>query len=202
MRRPFKSLAVSFAMSSPIFLGERPVGYISTIYWCDKAKGTKHVFKIKQKHKIDIIGKSNKQILNINNKKFTNNWRLTDQMLERINTAWKYKQLRSSLVFYTISLKQISPLTLSLWCFKTRGRLPPKIKWSNSMKKKHSRLCSTNYSMPLSLSLTQNEWIKISHLESFLWKVLISWMRDNETIRYLKLKHRFRDYCCAQTLTQ
>ena len=76
-------------------------------------------------------------------------------MLKKINNAWKDEQLRSSLVFYTISLKQISPLTLSLWCFETLGCLPPRIKWSNNMKMKHSGSCSTNYSMPLSLSLTQ-----------------------------------------------
>ena len=29
-------------------LEENIVGYISTIYWCDKAKWTKHVSKIKQ----------------------------------------------------------------------------------------------------------------------------------------------------------
>ena len=75
-------------------------------------------------------------------------------MLKKMNNAWKDEQLRSSLVFYTISLKQISPLTLSLWCFETLGRLPPRIKWSNSTKMKHSGSCSTNYSMPLSLSLT------------------------------------------------
>ena len=106
-------------------------------------------------------------------------------MLERMNNARKDEQLRSSLVFYTISLKQISPLTLSLWCFETRGRLPPKIKLSNITKKKHSKLCSTNYSMPLSLSLTQKMNEQKSHYESFFWKVLISWMRDHETIRSL-----------------
>ena len=139
-------------------------------------------------------------MLNINNKKSANNWRLTDQMLERMNNAWKDKQLRSSLVFYTISLKQISPLTLSLWCFETRGRLPPRIKWSNIMKKKHSRSCSTNYSMSLFLSHKMNE-PKIS-LGEFSLKSSFSWINDNETIRNLKLKHCFRDDYCAQTLTQ
>ena len=46
----------------------------------------------------------------------------------------KDEWFRSSLVFDTFSLKQISPLTQSLWCFKTRGHLPPKIKWFTARK--------------------------------------------------------------------
>ena len=38
------------------------------------------------------------------------------------------------IVYFTLfelsSLKQISPLTQSLWCFETHRRLPPRIKWS------------------------------------------------------------------------
>ena len=65
-------------------------------------------------------------------------------------------------------------------------------------KEKHTRSCSSNYSMPLSLSLTQNEWTKIS-LGEFSLKSSFSWMRDNETIHNLKLKHCFKDNYCAQT---
>ena len=106
--------------------------------------------------------------------------------------------MRSSLVFYTISLKQISPLTLSLWCFEIRGRLPPKIKWSNDMKMKHLGSCSTNYSMPLSLSLTQMNELK-SHWESFLrkkvlfheWEIMKLYVTSNwNTISEITTMHR------------
>ena len=67
-----------------------------------------------------------------------------------------------------------------------------------SKKKKHTRSCSVNYSMPLSLSLTQNKWTKIS-LREFSLKSSFSWIRDNETICNLKLKHCFRNICYIQT---
>ena len=47
----------------------------------------------------------------------------------------KDEWFRSSLVFDTISLKQISPFTQSLWCFETHERLPPRIKWSTAQKR-------------------------------------------------------------------
>ena len=40
------------------------------------------------------------------------------------------------------------------------------------MKTKHTRLCSTNYSMSLSISLTQNEMHKIFSLGEFFCKVV------------------------------
>ena len=117
------------------------------------------------------------------------NKRLTNKMFERMNNAWKDEQLRSSLVFYTISLKQILSLTQSLWCFETCGHLLFRIKWSTRTKTKQSRSCSTNYSMSLSLFLTQNEWIKnILTLIVFFWKkffFFFSWMRDYETYTLL-----------------
>ena len=142
--------------------------------------------------------KYNKQILNINNKKSANNWRLTDQMLEMMNNAWKNEQLRSSLVFYTISLNQISPLTLSLWCFETRGRLPPRIKWSSARKRSiQGHALRTTQCLFLSLWHKMNAQNILT--ERVFSKKYFLWMWDNETIRNLKLKHCFRDNCCIQT---
>ena len=69
-----------------------------------------------------------------------------------------------------------------------------------STKTKHTRSCSANYSMPLSLSLTQ-KWMnkKYSHWERFLWKILFSWMRDNENLYVTEQAFCFSDNCCAQT---
>ena len=47
----------------------------------------------------------------------------------------KDELFRSSLVFDTIFLKQISPLTQLLWYFETHKCLPPGIKWSTTRKR-------------------------------------------------------------------
>ena len=80
----------------------------------------------------------------------------------------KNEWFRSSLVFDIISLKQISPLTQLLWCFETHRHLPPKIKWSTVWRKSTQGPCSTNYSMSLSLSLTQMNAQNIFSLQEFL----------------------------------
>ena len=111
----------------------------------------------------------------------------------------KNEWFRSSLVFDTISLKQISPLTKSLWCFETHGRLPLKIKWSTARKRStQSRALRTTQCLFLSLWHKMNAQNILTILEFFL-KSSLSWMRDYEIIRNLKLKHCFRDNCCIQT---
>ena len=72
-----------------------------------------------------------------------------------------------SLVFDTISLKRISPLTQSLWHFETHKRLPPRIKWSTA-RKLSTQGCALQTTQCLFLSL----WHKLnaqkySHFESF-----------------------------------
>ena len=112
-----------------------------------------------------------------------------------MNNAWKDEQLRSSLMFYTIFLEQVSYLTQSLWCFETHGRLPPRIKWSNSTKTKHSRSCSTNYSMPLSLS-----WLKMNEQKISLSERFFFFMNERQWKIYItEQTFCFSDNYCAQT---
>ena len=105
-----------------------------------------------------------------------------------------------SCVLHNLFRRDFAPhtFTVVLWDLWTSGSQD---KMMFSTKTKYIRSCSANYSMPLSLSLTQ--WMnKKSHWESFLkfyLFILFLWMRDNETIRNLKLKHCFRDNYCAQT---
>ena len=84
----------------------------------------------------------------------------------------KNECFRSGLVFDTISLKQISPLTQSLLCFKTHGRLPPRIKWSTTWKRStQGRALRTTQCLFLSLWHKMNAQ-KYSHCESFSSKVV------------------------------
>ena len=57
------------------------------------------------------MGKSNKQIQNINNKKSVNNWKLTDQMLERMN-----KEIKSCVLHNLLKADFVShTFTMVLW---------------------------------------------------------------------------------------
>ena len=81
----------------------------------------------------------------------------------------KDEWIRSSLVFDTISLKQISLLTQSLWCFKTHRRLPPRIKWSTTRKRStQGHTLRTTQCLFLSLWHKMNAQ-KYSHSESFFF---------------------------------
>ena len=102
-----------------------------------------------------------------------------------------------SCVWHNLLKADFAPHTFTVvlwdsWMFASQDKM------IFSTKKKYIRSCFANYSIPLSLSLTQNEWTKIS-LGEFSLKSFFSWMRDNETIHNLKLKHYFRDNCCIQT---
>ena len=111
----------------------------------------------------------------------------------------KDEWFRSSLVFDIISLKQISPLTQSLWCFETHGRLPPRIKWSTTRKRStQGRALRTTQCLFLSLWHKMNAQ-NILTMRVFLKKKKNSWMRDHEIIHNFKLKHCFKDNSCIQT---
>ena len=140
------------------------------------------------------MGKSNKQIQNINNKKSVNNWKLTDQMLEMMNNEIKFCILHNLLKADFVS----HTFTVVLWNSWTSVSQDKMIKQheDEALKVVLFELLNASFS----LFDTMNE--QKSHWESFFWKILFSWMRDNETIRNLKLKYCFRDHCYAQTLTQ
>ena len=87
----------------------------------------------------------------------------------------KDEWFRSSLVFDTISLKQISPFTQSLWCFETHERLPPRIKWSTAQKRStQGHALQTTQCLFLSL-WHKMKCKKYSHLESFLKSGFYEW---------------------------
>ena len=121
------------------------------------------------------------------------------QIIKNSQTKYmKNEWFRSSLVFDTISLKKISPLTQSLWCFKTHGRLPPGIKWSTGRKQNtQGRVLQTTQCLFLSLWHKMNAQNIITR--RVFSKSFFSWRRDYEIIRNLKLKHCFRDNYCIQT---
>ena len=84
----------------------------------------------------------------------------------------KDEWFKSSFVFDTISLKKISPLTQSLWCFETHGRLPPRIKWSIAWKWS-TQDCALQTTLCLFLSLWHKmKCTKIFSLLEFFWKVV------------------------------
>ena len=118
-----------------------------------------------------MTGKSNKQILNIY-------IRRNLQIIKNSQTKCvKNKWFRSSLVFDTISLRQISPFTQSLWCFETNGHLPPKIKWSTVQKRS-----TQGYTLWTTQCLFLSLWHNMNaHWESFL-KSGFLWMRDYENL--------------------
>ena len=79
-------------------------------------------------------------------------------------------------VFYTISLKQISSLTQLLWCFETHGRLSPKIKLS-TVRKWSTQDCALRTTQCLFLSLwhKMNKQKLFSRWEFFLKSLFHEW---------------------------
>ena len=72
-----------------------------------------------------------------------------------------------SCVWHNLLKADFAPhtITVVLWDSRTSASQDKMI---YNMKMKHTKSCSVNYSMSLSLSLTQNECTKYSLLESFL----------------------------------
>ena len=108
----------------------------------------------------------------------------------------KDEWFRSSLVFDTISLKQISLLTqfMVLWDSRTSA---PRIKWSTTRRRSTQGPCSANYSMSLSLSLTQMNaqnivsgrvFSKVVFINEGLWKYTLL---NRHTVS--------ENNCCIQT---
>ena len=110
----------------------------------------------------------------------------------------KDEWFRSSLVFDTISLKQISLLTqfMVLWDSRTSA---PKIKWSTTRRRSTQGPYSMNYSMSLSLSLTQ-----MNAQKKFLSRRVIKKKKKKNHewgtmyIYITKQTHCFRNNCCIQ----
>ena len=111
--------------------------------------------------------------------------------------TWKDKQC---VKWWTIEIKfcvlhnllkaDFTPHTITVVLWNSWTSASQEKKWSNSTKMKHSRSCFMNYSMHLSLSLTQNEWTKNFSLWEFFifeifWNFFFSCMRDNETYTLL-----------------
>ena len=124
-----------------------------------------------------MIGKSNKQVLNIYIKR---NLQITKNSQTK---CVKDEQFRSSLVFDTISLKQIFALTQSVVFWDSRT-FASQDKMIYSMKKKDTRSCFANYSMSLSLSdtkwnaqniLTGRVFWKVVFMNERLWKIIRYW---------------------------
>ena len=110
----------------------------------------------------------------------------------------KNEWIRSSFVLDTISLKQISPFTQSLWCFETRGHLPHRIKWFIAWKwSTQGRVLQTTQCLFLSL------WHKMKHKifsgGEFFFLSCFLWMRDYELLYVTKQVLCFSNNCYAQT---
>ena len=111
----------------------------------------------------------------------------------------KDEQLRSSLVFDTISLKHISLLTQSVVLEDSQASASQD-KMIFNTKKKHTRLCSANYSMSL-LSLWQKmKCTKYSQWESFLkssfyeWEIMKNYtLLNRHSISVITAMHRLTD---------
>ena len=95
----------------------------------------------------------------------------------------KDEWFKSSLVFDTISLKQIPPLTQSLWCFETHGYLLPRIKWSTT-RKWSTQGCALRITQCLFLSLWHKmKMHKIFSPGEFFWKSsFYEWTMKNYTL--------------------
>ena len=122
------------------------------------------------------------------------------QIIKTQTKCVKDEWFRSSLVFDTISLKQISPFTQSLWCFKTHERLPPRIKWSTTRKwSTQCRVLQTTQYLFLSLCYKM-KCTKYSHWESFLKSSFYEWgtmknykLLNRHSISVITAMHRLTD---------
>ena len=104
-----------------------------------------------------------------------------------------------SYVWYNLLKADFTPHTVIVGLWDSKA-FASQVKMIYSTKTKHTRSCSANYSMSLSLSLTQNECIKYSHFESFLSKVVFMNEGLCKIIRYwictlfqLTVVHRLTD---------
>ena len=100
-----------------------------------------------------------------------------------------------SCVWYNLLKADFVPHTITVVFWDSRmSASQDKIIYN--MKTKHTRSCSANYSMSLSLSLTQNEkFTKNSHWESFSPKIVL-WMRDYKKLYVIEQTLCFNNNYC------
>ena len=118
-----------------------------------------------------------------------------------LRIKWSIAQKRSTqdCVWHNFLKVDFAPHTITVVLRDSRtSASQDKIIYSTKMK--HARSCSANYSMLLSLSLTQNECTKYSYFESFLLKVVFMNEGLCKIIRYwigtlfqLIIVHRLTD---------
>ena len=112
---------------------------------------------------------------------------MCDRWIIQIKSCVWYNLLKADCAPHTITM-----VLLDLWISASQDKM------IYNTKMEHTRSCSANYSMSLSLSLTQNEMHKILSLGEFFEKKFL-WMRDYEKLYVIEQTLYFSNNCCVQT---